>query len=898
MVEEPATALERAAQRRAHTVAVREAARARYKAGDAAVPILATLSGATDKLALEILEDALRTAAPAAQDLIRNESCLVAVGGTGRGERAPFSDIDLLFLYRKPASQALEPVVAQFVRDFWDCGLKLGHSVRTVEDALAHARTDPQFATSLVELRSLWGNEDLATRLQRRFSLQVGRWRTVAFIDECVAERAGETTEHGVAVQQLEPDVKRSAGGLRDLHLIRWVGFARFGSPDFDLLRRHGALSREDLEALRQAHEFLSRIRLDLHFAAGKSQDLLTREEQLRIAEEWRIPGGEGQRPVERFMQTYFRHTTAIASIAHRFVRQQRPRSLLGTVQRFILTHRANEIYRVGPDEIDVPERFRAQACADLDQILRMYELASLYRVLPAPGLADTIKAAAPKLPAVVTRDTATLCRSILSRPASLGPVLRSMFETGVLDKLLPEVTHVRCLLQFNQYHRYTVDEHSMRAVEAATSFEQDPGSLGTAYREIHHRDLLHLALLLHDLGKGFPEDHSEVGRRIAEDVAERFSLPAHLGEILVFLVHKHLMMTHLAFRRDTSDPDVLVRFARDVGSPETLRMLYVMSAADITAVGPEAWSNWKAEVLQALYERALSVLSGEPTHFRESERLRRIRDEVHALLAHNAEPFAPAWIDETLDTFPFHYLASASIERIAGSLRAISRLKPDEVLVESEYDPANHTIAHRIITHDHIGSGCFHKISGVLTAKRLEILSAQINTTTAGIVLDTFHVVDYDFTGEVPESRLEEIGEAIRDVLTGKRTVENVFQTHRRFGADSQPQLSDEPTRVVIDNDSSDRYTIIDVFAHDRTGLLYTIAGAIRELDLSIALAKIATHLDQVVDVFYVVDQSGSKVHEGKRLAAIRDHLFQRIEEFERSGLPTGEASTSQNRA
>jgi [protein-PII] uridylyltransferase len=213
--------------------------------------------------------------------------------------------------------------------------------------------------------------------------------------------------------------------------------------------------------------------------------------------------------------------------------------------------------------------------------------------------------------------------------------------------------------------------------------------------------------------------------------------------------------------------------------------------------------------------------------------------------------------------------------------------LKPDEVLVESAYDPSNHTIEHRIITHDHIGSGCFHKISGVLTAKRLEILSAQINTTAAGIVLDTFHVVDYDFSGEVPDSRLEEIEEAIRDVLTDKRTVEGVFQAHRRFGGDSPSRLSDEPTRVVIDNDSSDHYSIIDVFAHDRRGLLYTIAGAIRELDLSIGLAKIATHLDQVVDVFYVVDQSGSKIDEGKRLAVIREHLFQRIEEFERSGLP-----------
>jgi [protein-PII] uridylyltransferase len=881
---------ERLAHYRGKVAGMREQARRRYDAGLSGVHLLAGMSAATDELLLRLWRDALEPLPESIRVLLEQQTAIVAVGGSGRSEMAPYSDVDLLFLHRPAASEAFQQCTAKFVRDCWDVGHKLGHSVRTIGDTLAMARQEPQIATALIEARRLWGDERLVATLQRGFYSKVIRGRVAKFIDTCVAARAGEFQEHGLTVQQLEPDLKRSAGGLRDLHLIRWVGFARYRTTDISMLRREGALTNEDAQAVLAAQEFLSRLRVDLHLTAGKPADVLTRDEQLRLSGQFTIEGSAGQSPVERFMQQYFRHTTALSQIARRFVARQRPRSLLSHAVRFVMTHRANEIFKVGQEEIDALPQHRAAVCGDLESLLRLYELASLYGVTPAPELLEAIKQAAPNLSAGLSAESPRLFLSIMGRGARLGEVLRSMFETGILEKVIPDFAHARCLLQFNQYHSYTVDEHSLRAVEAVAAFERDSGSLGEVYREIHHKEILHLALLLHDLGKGHVEDHSEVGRRIAECVAERLALSSHLREVLVFLVHKHLLMADLALRRNTSDPDVYVPFSREVGSPEILRMLYVMTAADITAVGPGAWTNWKAELLADLYDHAMLELSGGSNPFREAEKIRAVRQKVNDCLAASAgspEGNLPAdRVRATFDTLPRQYLVATPPEQIAAALAGILRLGPDEVLVTSEYDPNLNTIDHRIITHDHLGSGCFSKIAGVLTAKRLEILAAQINTTSEGIVLDSFRVMDSDFSGPAPPARLREIEAAIRDVLTGVRTVEQLFRTHRRFETGGNASVSDLPTRVVIDNESSDRYTILDVFAHDRTGLLYTIADTLLALNLSVCLAKIGSHLDQVVDVFYVTDGDGHKIRDGRQLEGIRNQLFQRIEEFERHGL------------
>lgn len=886
---DPDSPLERIANNRTRVGGIREQVRQRFLNGADGISLLATLSEAMDKLVVDLLEHALATTSPELRAAVEKRLAVLAVGGSGRGEMCPHSDVDLLFLYQPHATtnDLIQQATSQVVRDLWDAWVKLGHSVRTLNDALAMARTDLQFATSLIEVRTLWGNPELGEQLHRKFYKQVIRPRQGAFIDECVASRQAEFQEHGGTVQQLQPDVKRSAGGLRDLHLLKWIGYARLQTADLGMLRRLDVLTRDEHYELQQAHEFLSRVRIDLHFSAGRPQDVLSRDEQARIAQARGFQEIDGQHPAVQFMQQYFQHTSNVARIVKRFVTLQRPRSLFSDILNFLLRHRANDIFLVSPVEIDVQPSQRQALCRSLEQVLKLYELASMYRVGIAPVLAESVALATAKLPDLHTAEEARLTLSIFERGVALGPILRSMHETGVLEKAIPEFRRTRSLLQFNQYHHYTVDEHTLRAIEAVTSFESDSGPLGDAYRALHHKEVLHLAVLLHDVGKGGVEDHSEVGRVIAGNVANRLGLSSHQREMLMLLVQKHLVMPDLALRRNINDPEVYLPFSRDVGSPEVLRMLYVLSAADMIAVGPETWTTWKGGFLADLYRRALEVLSGESVHQHELELLQRKQDSVHLELAPvvAAGQLSDHWIDSTFETLPRQYIVDTPTSELVAVLRLIRNLKDDTVHVRSTFDSETKTVEYRVIAWDRIGSGCFSKMAGALAAKRLDIISAQIVTSNAGVILDSFRVVDHDYFGAVPESRMQEVAAAIQAVLLGHSTVPELFVANTRYQV-TEPKIMKMPTRVVIDNDSSDKCSVIDVFANDRTGLLYVITKTLLDLDLSVSLAKIATHIDQVLDVFYVTDSTGRKIQQGDRLTIIRDTLQQRIEAFEATGV------------
>ncbi len=879
-------------ERRRQVADIRERAQQLLAGGATGIQVCAAISESTDAFLAELIESNLTTLPTAHRQRLKAESAVVAIGGTGRGELAPYSDIDLVLLHTpRLAGEPFGSVAAQFIRDCWDSGLQLGHSVRTVNDALAMARQSPEFATALIEARLIWGSEGLFEQLIRKFRNRVvaPRWRSM--LEACLAAREEEREQFGGTATKLEPDVKRSAGGLRDLHLIRWVGFIRHGVRDVDALRLEGLLEKRDAHNLLAAHEFLSKVRAELHFSAGRSSDVLTRDEQLRLASQMDVRSTNGLRGVERFMQTYFRHSTAVVDVARRFVALNVPRPLWRRFIDFLMTHRADGPLHVGPRGIDVPPRLRSEYCSRIENLLRLYQRGCLYSVLPDARMVEAIKQALSSLEnAELSEGEARLFLSILANHGHLGATLRSMYETGLLDVILPAMRHARCLLQFNLYHSYTVDEHTLRAIEAVEQFDRGGGPLQSAYRAIKNKEMLHLALLLHDLGKGRDEDHSEVGRRLAEQTAAWLHLSEHQTELLVFLVHRHLLMAHLAFRRDTSDADILMNFAREVGSPETLQMLYVLTAADLQAVGPGIWTDWKAELLAEFYDRTMKILSGKPYRFLEEERIESVTKTVRRFFQSDRDPTTHADLDRWLETriaaFPPHYLTGTAPERIAADLKVIETLQPGEIEIETSHDSDTGLQNYRLIAHERDVGCCFHRIAGALTAKRLQIVSAEIATTNDGYVLDSFHVVDDDHKGASPELRTTEVSTAIRAELTGIVSTVDMFRRTRWFtGVPGEQPTSDLPLRVVIDNDSSDRCTIIDVFAHDRPGLLYTIARIIRDENLSVMLAKISTHLDQIVDVFYVTDDKGHKLQDGERLSDIRQSLLNRLTEFESGG-------------
>ncbi|HEV8004275.1 MAG TPA: [protein-PII] uridylyltransferase [Planctomycetaceae bacterium] len=872
-------------ERRFQVEAIRSDGRVLFDGGATGIQVAAAISEATDAFIARVFQEAVDQLPAEQRAIVAKEVAVIAVGGTGRGELCPFSDIDLLFLIGRPARSLARDCISQAVRDYWDAGLKLGHAVRGISETLAIARQEIDVATALVEARLIWGDAGLCDRLIADFQKKIVRSRLTAFFDDCVAAREKERTEHGSAVKQLEPDIKRSPGGLRDAHLIRWVGYARFGTANIDSLRLQGALGREEARTLLTAYEFLKRVRVDLHFSAGRCQDVLSRDEQLRITDERHVEGTFGQRPVERFMQTYFRHSTAIAELCERFITLHRPRSVVAGLVRSLATHRSEGVYRVGTDSIDVIARQQPLVLSSLPGILRFYRSAARYGVDPSPKFAERIREAVPLLGGEVTPESAKLFRDILGCHGNLGVILRSMFRTGVLEILVPPMAHARCLLQFNQYHSYTVDEHTLRTIEQLERFDRDPGALGAAYRGIRDKSLLHLALLLHDLGKGYEEDHSIVGRAIADRMAERLRITDEDRETLVFLVHRHLAMVHFAFRRDTSEPEGVVDFSREVGSAERLRMLFALSAADLMGVGPGVWTQWKSQLLFDLFDRTLLLLTGQDAAVDHARRLTEIKQQVLEIASRSdIRSRDRQSLGNLLERFPSHYLTTTPPARIVADLDARENYRPGKPVVDGHYDDATQTVEYRIVAHDRDVAGCFHKATGVLTAHHLAIVSAQISTTTEGFVFDTFRVLDRDFAGVVPHDRIDSVAAAMQKTLAGDVRVEELFQRNRRFGASNRTQaISDLPARVVVDSESSERYSVVDVFSHDRPGLLYTLSRKIFELGLSVELAKISTHLDQVVDVFYVTDRDGQKLRDMGRTREVQSALLATLQEFER---------------
>ncbi len=876
---------------RSRIAEIRERGRKQFEHGAGGAQTATALSDGFRAFVVEQWLEALSIVSPEVSEKLARRSALVAVGGTGRGELAPYSDIDLMFLYEPSVGEEFKQVSNRCQHSLYDAQLDLGRSVRTPQEAIAMALEDSTVATSLLEMQSLWGSSDLVAKLKRKFERTVVRRRRRAFFESAIANREAELLKHGGAVQQLEPDIKCSRGGLRDLHLLRWVGFAWYGAPGIDSLRLNGALTSEDARHLISAQEFLMKIRMDLHFAAGKPQDRLTREEQLRIAEKRGIEATPAQLPVERFMQQYFQHTSLISAVVTRFIAQHRRQPLKDWLLDRLLMRRQDGHFLIGHSRLDVsPGRLDA-VCSDLHNVLRLFLTAARQNVSIAPRVLERIRQAVPKLGGSVDPECSRLFLAILEPRGSLGATLRAMHDTGVLEILLPEFARVRCLLQFNAYHSYTVDEHTLRAMSIIESFEKVDNPIGAAYREVKLKSVLHLAMLLHDIGKGGVEDHSDVGRGIAEKIAVRFGLPETQREMLMFLVHKHLVMADIAFRHDIADPGELARFSHLAGSPERLTMLFVLTVADISAVGPEIWNDWKAGLLTDLYDRSMLILSGKHAQFLEEERLVKVREHVMRTLipksaADEERQQLAHWFDQHLKQFPPHYLLGTPRDRIASDLEIIRRLQPGQIVVTANHDAGTDTVEYRIVLDRQNSEGCFHRIAGTLTSQRLEILSAQICTTTEGIVVDVFDVRDTDFAGPVPKHRMDEVGQVIARMLRKEVKVDEMFHRSRRFDWGTvKPRISDLSNRVTIDNDSSDRCNIVCVFAHDRPGLLYTISRAIFRLELSIDLAKIATHLDQVLDAFYVTDRAGKKITDASRLASIQRELSNTLAEFDATG-------------
>ncbi len=778
-----------------------------------------------------------------------------------------------MLLHDAAVEPEIEPIARRLVTDVSDLGLQLGFSVRTIRQACQMAKSDPVIFTSQVESRFLSGSVEFFKRFMQQFR-QTTKRGSKSFINRVEQARDEERSQYHRTVFLLEPDVKRSVGALRDIHLLRWLGFARYGDSVPAGLRLLGVLSKKDERAIRRAYEFLLRLRNELHFHAGRTADVLRKAEQIRIADAWGYQGTQAVLPVERFMQEYFDRTCMVREITSFFLADVHCRSAMTGILGYLVSHQMEGLYRVGPVHIGANKRGLAKLRGNLAEVLRLMELAnqSNKRITHATWTAIR-EDMARRDHLSVSPETARRFMSLLNYTARLGKLLRRLHELRVLEKLIAGMDHARHLLQFNQYHKYTVDEHSIRAVERATEFFSDMGPLGRAYRKVKRRSLFHLALLIHDMGKGFEEDHSDVGRRLAGETAARLKLSRTETEILEFLVQNHLKMSHLAFRRDTSDERIVIQFAQEVGSPELLRMLFILTAADLASVGPGVLNPWKVEVLWELYQRAMFHLGDRKTSTRSEELADNARSELESLIPDGESD----WFCNQIRALPDTYVLDNEISAVIYDLQRMHRLEEGQASAWGRYLADREVCDYSVGLRRPIVQGAFHRMAGIISSKGLSILSGSLHTLTDGLVLYRFHVEDNDFDKQPPQIRLDAISNAIVEGL--ERPTDDAPTFRRVWGASSEGDpMQRLPTRIVIDNSTLNDMTIIDIFAHDRSGLIYQISRSLDELGLDICFAKIGTYLDQVVDVFYVTDRNGAKINGDERMEQVRSTLLDAI--------------------
>ena len=820
-----------------------------------------------DEVILDLIRDA--QASSGVDPTLAKRLAFVAHGGYGRQEVAPFSDVDLMVLCPRLTAEAAKPLAERLFRDIFDAGLVLGHSLRTPDEACFLAADDAQICTSLVESRLLTGCESLFETYRHKFDgkLRRNRSRLLAAAEK---ERKEERIRYGETVFMLEPNVKRSRGGLRDVQLLRWIGKIRYGRAEPDELVALGVLSKEDYEELAEAAEYLLQLRNDMHFHSKKAGDVLSRSEQVRIAEERGYEATTGMLPVEQFMRDHFRRTDAVSHVVMRFLSKARTATRRSAWTTVVFGHKVADGFRVGPALITARPRGRHRLQRDLGAVMELVDLANLYDKHIEPDTWEIVRRNAAHLPDELTPEAMKHFFSLITYPTRLGDLLRLLHEVRLLERFIPAYAHARGLLQFNQYHKYTVDEHSFRAVDIASEMQWHRGTLGSAYREIHRKHVLHLAILLHDLGKGYADDHCQVGARLALQNSRLLGLSTEDTETVQFLVANHLMMNHLAFRRDTTDEQLLVRFAVDVGSAERLRMLYVMTAADLGAVGPGVWDSWKEDVLTELYRRVNRHLAGESGQ-EDDEHLATLRAEIRRTLSDTGHDD----ILPIIDSLPPALLYDASSTQTAADLSVLSGLDAEKVHVLSVYQKETNTIRLTVATREDVAPGIFHRLTGAISGKGLQILSAEINTLADGLVLDRFLVVDPDFAGEPARERFDDIRRALEESLQDRTGWSPSFRKTWTIGAAGRPKMQIAQTRIEVDNASSELFTILDIFAIDQPGLLYAVTKALFDMGLSVGRAKIGTYLDQVVDVFYIQDAKGRKIESETRIQQIRSRLL-----------------------
>ncbi len=809
---------------------------------------------------------------------------ILAVGGYGRGEMAPFSDVDLLFLIPWKQTAWCESAIECMLYILWDLKLKVGQAVRNVDECIRLGAKDLTIRTALLEYRYLAGAQDMADELRRRLWKELFAKTGPEFVEAKLEEREERHRRNGGSRYLVEPNVKEGKGGLRDLQTLFWIGkyLNRAATPE-DLVRR-GQFTEAEMKTFREAENFLWATRCQLHLVAGRPIETLTFDHQVEVAKRLGFTDTEGQRAVERFMQTYFTYARQVGELTRIFLAaleaehvKRRPSMARSLLHRFSLTSgNAPDGYVLLNGRLDVenPEAF----LADPINILRLFRIAMRTGYMIHPNAMRLVTGNLHLIDDNLRNDAEAneLFMQLLLDREDPERALRRMNEMGVLGAFIPDFGRIVAMMQYNMYHHYTVDEHTIQCIgnlhdiERGALQEELPIASSILERGVS-RPILYVALLLHDIGKGRARPHSEVGAEIAEKLCPRLGLAADETETVAWLVRNHLVMSDFAQKRDLADARTVRDFANIVASPSRLRLLTVLTVCDIRGVGPGVWNNWKAMLLRDLFRQAMDYLTGDTDSQSRPERIDEAKADFAAAL--------PDWSAEDITVEQGRHYASfwlgLGTDEHVTLVRLARDISSDRPAVQIDQDPSRDATRACFAMPDH--PGLFARIAGAVALSGADVRDARTYTTSDGVATCVFWIQDKD-GHPFEDSRLPRLRRMIARTLSGEVVAREAFAERDRVKKREQAFIV--PTEITFDSDGSEIYTMITVDTRDRPGLLYDLARSLTAAHMRISSAIIATYGEQAVDTFYVKDAFGLKVTSNTKQQQIASLLRTAIRE------------------
>ena len=799
---------------------------------------------------------------------------LLAVGGYGRGEMAPHSDVDIAFVTPYKPTSWTEQVIESMLYSLWDLGLKVGHSSRSIDEMIRMSNADLTVRTAILEARYVWGDRAVYDEALARFDAEVVQDSARAFVAEKLAERDQRHKRMGDSRYVVEPNVKEGKGGLRDLHTLFWIGKYVNRVRNVSGLVEAGLLTPQELRQFQKAENFLWAVRCHLHYLTGRAEDRLTFDLQLEVAQHMNFTARSGRSSVERFMHYYFLTAkkvgdlTAVflahlddqwASKGRRFVPSilRRPRKLDGYVlDRGRLALPSDDFFQ-----------------KDLVRLLEIFAVADRHGLEIHPSAMIAASRDAQLIDNEIRRDPRAnaFFLDVLTSPRDPERVLRWMNGSGVFGRFVPDFGRVVAQMQFDMYHHYTVDEHTIRAIGLLSRIERGelpedhPLATGLMSKLLSRR-ALYVAVLLHDIAKGRAGDHSILGAEVAEKLCPRLGLTAAETETIAWLVRYHLLMSDTSFKRDLSDYKTIMDFAEQVQSAERLRLLTILTIVDIRAVGPGVWNSWKRQLLTDLYRAAEEVLRLGHKSTGRQERIEAKKEALQAALAIPDDIF-----QSYVKRLPDSYLIAESPDILAQNARQILAAGDKPLSIEAEVYPERGASLVTVFASDH--PGLFYRIAGAIHLAGGSIIDARIHTLRDGRAIDNFLVQDpLGRPFDRPE-QLARIRMAITDALANKQKLQPKLEA--RPLSRTRAEAFQIVPNVLIDNMASNRFTVIEIHARDKPALLFNLAYALFQSKVTVHSAHISTYGERAVDTFYITDLLGGKIESKGRLQTLEKRLL-----------------------